>query len=47
MAQKARSFRALADQTTAFGQLVAPPSSRLAINSLVLRCNITSGSKEK
>jgi hypothetical protein len=46
MSQKAQSFRALADRATAFGQLVAPFSS-FATNSLVLRCNITSGSKEK
>jgi hypothetical protein len=44
MAQKEQSFRALADRMTVFG--LSAPSSRLA-NSLVLRCNIPSGSKEK
>ena len=45
MAQKAKSFRPLADRMTAFGQLANAVIK--ACHSLVLRCNIISGSKEK
>lgn len=46
MAQKAQCFRLLAVRMTAFGQLAAPQQG-LQPNRLFLRCNITSGSKEK